>query len=276
MKKIIKLIPILLLVVAFSCSDDDNARFANDPTTGWVEFGTSTSSTTISLQTETLTLPVSVRVPIYENGLNVSYELQPVQGDFNTIVNTGSVLNFLSSTASTVDGSSAVQNIVLEFENLDSLTEVIVFDVVITNVDVNGVDIGLDENSITTFRVSTPCPLLFSDNYNVSVSALGGTAPSHDVALVPLGGNQFSVSSTWGPNFVAWATGDPGFEGQFPYPAVITVNEDLTVDVVGTGNANLTGGTGTYDSCSDVFLITLSQGLFTTDFTVDIQMTSID
>lgn len=275
MKKIIKLIPILFLVMTFSCDNEDDAKFTNDPTMGWVEFSTSTSGTTISLETETLLLPVSLRVPVYENGINVSYELQAVQGDFSSIVSSENTLVFSPLELPGPDGNPKVKSIELNFQNLAALTEVIVFDVVLTAVDENGVDIGLDGNSITSYRISTPCPLLYSNNYNVDVTALGGTAPSHNVELVSLGNNQFSVSSTWGPNFVAWATGDASFEGQFPYPAIITVNSDLTVDVVGAGNAALEGGSGTYDSCNDVFLITLTQGLFTTDFTVDIVMSAL-
>lgn len=277
MKNILKIVSLLLLAITFSCGNDDGARFANDPTTGWVEFLTSTSSTTISLQTESLTLPVILRVPVYENGITVTYSLQPVSGDFSNIVTTdGNTLEFLSNERPGPDGTPSIKNIELTFQNLSSLTEVVVFDVVLTAVDVAGVSIGLGEDSITSYRISTPCPLLFSDSYNVAVTALGGTAPSHVVQLVPVAGtdNQFTVSSTWGPNFVAWATGNPAYNGQFPYPAIITVNDDLTVDVVGTGNANLAGGSGTYDSCSNVFLITMTQGLFTTEFTVDLVMTS--
>lgn len=278
MKNILKLIPILLFVFTLSCEqDDDNARFSSDPTTGWVEFSTTTSSTTISTQTESLSLPVILRVPVYKNGITVTYALEPVIGDFSNIVTTnGNTLEFLSNELPGPDGTPSIKNIELTFQNLSSTTPLTAFDVVLTAVDVDGVNIGLGENSITRYRVSTPCPTIFSDSYNVDVTALGGTAPSHNVQLVPVPGtdNQFTVSSTWGPNFVGWATGNPGFNGQFPYPAIITVNPNLTVDVIGTGSPALSGGSGTYDTCSDVFLITLTQDLFTTEFTVDIVMSN--
>jgi hypothetical protein len=282
MKKIIKLLPILLLVFTFSCEqDDDGARFANEPTSGWVEFATASSSTTVSPFAETLSLPVSLRVPVYEDGINITYALQAVEGDYSTIVSTGNTLTFLPE-AHGIDGNPSVKSIELVFENLDTVTDPIVFDVVLTATDVNGVSIGVDENSIVSYRVSTPCPVNTSASYNVDVAALGGAAPSHTVELTPTGvPNQFSVTSTWGPNFVGWATGNDGLNGQYLYSATISINDDLTVSVISTdsqaggdGSAD-TDGYGTYDSCNDVFLITMTQGVFTTAFTVDLVMTAL-
>ena len=286
MKKILKLIPILFLVLTFSCEqDDDNSRFYNDPTSGWVEFATPSSGTTVSPFAESLSLPVSLRVPVYEGGLNVTYSLVAVEGDFTSIVGTLSTdtLSFSSDVSPGADGTPSVQNIVIAFENLDLVTEPIVFDVVLTAVDVDGVTIGVDDDSITSYRVSTPCPVVTSATYNVDVAALGGSAPSHTVDLVPVSGvaNQYTVTSTWGPTFLSWATGDDSYDDQYLYSATISINDDLTVSVVSTdstvggdGSAE-TDGYGTYDSCNDVFLITLTQGLFTTDFTVDLTMTAL-
>ena len=251
MKKILKLLPVLLFVFTMSCEDDEfDSNFSDDPTTGWVEFATPTSGTTVSPFAETLSIPVSLRVPVYENGLSVTYTLQAVEGDFSTIVTTGNTLNFLSNEFPGPEGNSKVKNIILNFQNLDTVTDPIVFDVVLTAVDVDGVSVGVDSESITSYRVSTPCPVETSDNYNVDVVG-PGSPPSHSVALVPVPGvaNQYTVSSTWGPNFVAAATGNPAFEGQFPYPAVISINDDLTVDVSPTAATQAgPGGSGTYDS----------------------------
>lgn len=276
MKNIIKLLPILVLCLAFSCDEPDNSRFAKDPSTGWVEFATATSGTTVSPFAETLSLPVSLRVPVYPNGINVSYTLVAVEGDFSSIVTTGNSITFTPDLPGE-DGSPNVKNIELSFMNLDTLVDPVVFDVVLTSVDVNGVTVGVDDESITSYRVSTPCAINVSSDYNIDVTALGGTAPSHAVALTPVAGtnNQFNVTSTWGPNFVGWATGNPGFNGQFPYPGTIVINDDLTVTVISTSADISSGGSGTYDSCNDVFLITMGQDLFTTDFTVDLVMTGL-
>lgn len=277
MKKIIKLLPMLLLVLAFSCEqDDDSTRFYNETSTGWVEFATATSGTTVAPGSESLAIPVSLRVPVYADGISVNYTLQAVEGDFTSIVTTGSSLWFSPEQAGT-GGDPRVKSIELMFQNLDTVTSPIVFDVVLTSTSVNGVNIGVDEGSIVSYRVSTPCAVITSADYNVDVIGPGGPTPSHTVALVPVAGttNQFSVTSTWGPDFVGAATGNPAFNGMFPYSGIITINADLSVDVLSTDPDISSGGSGTYDSCNDVFLITMMQDLFTTDFTVDLTMTGL-
>lgn len=273
MKKIINILSIFLLVFTFSCEDNDDGFTNDDPTTGWVEFATAGSGTTISGSVETLELPVSLRVPIYRDGLTVSYSIEAVEGDYSSILTTGNSLTFIPDNH-TVNGSSNVKSLELNFEGVDELTERIVFDVVLSAVDVDGVTIGVDDNSVTSYRISTPCLIEVSETYNVDVEALGGVAPSHTVDFVEIGPNQFSLSSTWGPNFVGWATDDESFNGQYLYPGFVVVNDDLTVDVISDDPLSPDGGSGTYDSCNDIFYITLTQGVFSTEFTVDLVMSA--
>lgn len=151
--------------------------------------------------------------------------------------------------------------------------------VTISLTDSNSIPIGLaGEGNFRTESVITivddDCAIDAAATYNVRVFAFGEEAPSHTVSLVPVVGtdNQFTVVSVWGPEFVAWATGNSGFSGQFPYPATLTINNDFSLDV--TGNVGYaTGGSGTYASCEDTFEFTISQALFTSNFTVDIVMT---
>ena len=131
------------------------------------------------------------------------------------------------------------------------------------------------ERTTTVFTITdNDCPTEISDSYGVEVFAFGEEAPSHTVDFVPVAGtdNQWTVTSSWGPEFVAWATGDSGFSGAFPYSGTVVLNEDFTVDFIGD-DAWATGGTGTYSACDNQFTITLTQELFTSAFTVDIVMT---
>ena len=50
-----------------------------------------------------------------------------------------------------------------------------------------------------------------------------------------------------------------------------TINDDYTVDFIGN-DAWATGGSGNYSPCTQVFDITLTQGLFTTSFTTQVVM----
>ena len=80
--------------------------------------------------------------------------------------------------------------------------------------------------------------------------------------LTQLTANSWSIDSAWGPSFVANLTGNPTYIGQLLYPATITINANGSVTVLGT-SANRPGGTGTYDPCSDTFVLTLNQATFT-------------
>ena len=189
MKNVLKIITVLTLSLFLfqGCNELDNSRFGSQPTTGWVEFQGS-GSTTISLLTTQLELPLEINVPIYQNGLNISYTLEAVQGDFSQIVTTGS--NIFVDPADDLRQAS----VVLDFANLDQLTDVVVFDVVLTGVDVTGVNVGVDENSVTTFRVSTPCPIVVSSTYTGTSNGDTG----YTVNLTDLGDNTYSIDTSWG------------------------------------------------------------------------------
>lgn len=155
MKNIFKYSLVLSLVLVFvSCEKDDNNGLGKDnPRIGWVEFAGPGASTTISIITEVLEIPLEVNVPVYENGLNISYRLEAVEGDFNEIVTTsGTVFADPSD-------YSRRPTIKLNFSGVADIDEKIVFDVVLTAVDVSGVTLGVDDQSVIRYRISTPCPI---------------------------------------------------------------------------------------------------------------------
>ncbi len=134
--------------------------------------------------------------------------------------------------------------------------------------------LGLEKTTTVFTITDNDCPTEISENYRVEVFAFDDEAPAHTVALVPVDGtdNQWTVATSWGPEFVAWATDDPGYSGAFLYSGTIILNDDFSVEFIGN-DAWATGGTGSYTACDDQFTITLTQALFTTAFTVDIVMT---
>lgn len=143
---------------------------------------------------------------------------------------------------------------------------------------IGGTSINSDKtNHVVTFKLSCPKGNL-SGNYNVDVYAFADQAPSHTVALVPVDGveNTYSITSSWGPTFVAWATGNSAYNNQYLYKGNIKINCDDTVTFIGkeTGTWD-TGGTGTYDPVTGVINIALSQGLFTGAFTTDLVFTKL-
>lgn len=153
MKNIFKIIgsTVLLALVVLSCATNDDGKFNNNPETGWVEFSASASTTG---QTVTnIQVPIDVEVPIYKNGLTISYTLEPVQGDFTQFVTSSSGTAF----ADPVDNTRN-NNISIDLVNMDIGRDfVTMFDIVLTAVDNSGVSVGIDDASIIRHTVTIPC-----------------------------------------------------------------------------------------------------------------------
>jgi hypothetical protein len=206
-----------------------------------------------------------------ESGVSVNFDVVIESGDasrFNITPSNG-VLEIPA-------GEFAGEIVVEPIDNIDADGNVVIrVELSESNaLPVGTAGLGL-ERTTTVFTITdNDCPTEISDSYGVEVFAFDDEAPGHSVDLVPVPGtdNQWTVTSSWGPEFVAWATGDPGFSGSFPYSGTIVLNEDFTVEFIGD-DAWATGGSGTYSACDDQFTITLTQALFTTDFTVDVVMT---
>lgn len=262
MKNTIKIVCVLLLVVAFGCSESDG-RFQDTPTSGWVSFTPPTASRTINSLTTEVKLPVSINVPKYPNGLNVSYTLQAVQGDYTSYVSASGNMY-----VEPVNDRFPFPTIDLTFSNLDNVGDLVIFDVVLQSVDQDGVTVGVDDSSITSYRITIPCTVDVGTVYNAKVysTELGlddtnNEAFDYTANITQLTANSWNIDSAWGPSFVANLTGNPIYVGQFLYPATLTLNSDGTVTAVGT-SANRPGGTGTYDPCADRFVLNLTQTTF--------------
>lgn len=273
MKNIVKIVCALLLVVNFSC-DRSNGNFFATPTSGWVEFAPGSAAKTISSFTTDLSLPLSVNVPEYKNGLVISYTLEAVQGDFTSYVSTPSNV-FVDPINPRYPGVA----IDLVFMNLNNVSDVVIFDVVLKSVDQTGVTIGVDDTSITKYRVTIPCSINVGTTYNASVTSEGfGITDANNAdfdytaTLTQLSPTTYGLSSAWGPSFVATLAGQPGLAGQFLYASTLTLNSDGTVTIVGDA-ASRPGGTGTYDPCIDTFVLNLTQGVFNNDSNVTTTLT---
>ncbi|MCO5725933.1 hypothetical protein [Robiginitalea marina] len=217
-------------------------------------------STTISLGTET-----------NDSGISVNFDVIIESGDASrfTITPANGVLDIPA-------GEFSGEIVVTPIDNIDADGNAVIR---VELSESNPLPIGVGglglERTGATFTINdNDCPTEISESYRVNVFAFGAEAPAHSVALIPVAGtdNQWTVTSAWGPEFVAWATGDPGFSGAFPYSGTIVLNDDFSVEFIGDA-AWATGGIGSYSACDDQFTITLTQALFTTAFTVDIVMT---
>lgn len=117
-------------------------------------------------------------------------------------------------------------------------------------------------------NVSLSCQLEnFPLTYDVEVLAFGEQSETHTQTFTVVTGqeNTYSIPSTWGLNFVAWATNNPAYAGQFPYPATIVIGCDNSVEVTAAA-PNYLGGSGTYDPSTGIIDIVIKQAIFDTDF----------
>ncbi|MFT7052319.1 MAG: hypothetical protein ACJAZK_002946 [Psychroserpens sp.] len=245
MKNIFKIMSIVVLVFTFSCDDNEENRFVSDPSTGWMQFATPTSGTTISIITEELILPVVANVPVYENGMTLSYQLVAVEGDFTSIVTTGSSIYFEPGQASAA-GNPRVVPISLNFTGVSDLQDIVVFDVVLTAIDNNGVTIGLNDASITSYRISTPCPL--------DVPAIVGTYSVDEVFTSGVNAG-LSLAAAFGESYQVEISLDP----TDPTQTVFILNNSI-----GFNQYFVDGSTASLDTCNGT--ITFSNPLNLGDF----------
>ena len=177
----------------------------------------------------------------------------------------------LNSTTSLINGNIISKlRIKGNFENalVDGKTAIF-------NLSASG-DIEVSDNNQFTLELFKLCPFtgLNTSNYTASVTAFDAEAPSYVLTLDPVPGtdNQWTVYSGWGPTFVSWATGNSAYDNLYIYSGTIVLNSDFTIDFIGN-DAWATGGSGNFSPCTQEFSYTLSQGLFTTSFTVDVVLT---
>ncbi len=178
--------------------------------------------------------------------------------------------NFLNSSTSFSNGNIiSTIRIQGDFENALEDGKTAIF-------NLSAGDVGVSDSNQFTLDLFKLCPFtgLNTTNYEASVFAFDDEAPSYVLTVDPVPGtdNQWTVYSGWGPTFVSWATGNPGYDGAFLYSGTIVLNDDFTIDFIGN-DSWATGGAGTFSPCTQEFSYTLNQGLFTTSFTTDVVLT---
>ena len=151
MKNIYKLLFLVVLFTVVSCENEDDPRFQPNTETGWVEF---TSAATTTGQTSSMvSIPLSIRVPVYPNGIEIAYSITSIEGDFTQFVS----------------GSSGVISVDPENENRVTSLDIPLanmevgrgfstsFEITLQSVTPSSVTLGLDENAVTVHTVTIPC-----------------------------------------------------------------------------------------------------------------------
>lgn len=163
MKNIYKILTLVLVLVAFSCEEDGGSRFSDDPSKGWVQF-LSDSSSDIVLDAYDFSVmfevPIKTAVPYNMEDLNITYSLQSVSGqDPNQVFSNGNSIVVPANNGGTanVGGYPFIQFDIAEAQNI---TEVMVFDVVLESTNRSSVSVGIDGSTRPTSHRVTICPSL--------------------------------------------------------------------------------------------------------------------
>lgn len=276
MKKLIYAFLSITALTFVGCTEDLNeGKFNADEESGWVQFAPTEEEIEAGEIASSFKrggqflIPVYLQAPVNRDGVEVTYTVEDVEGSSQGTISSSGVVEIPKGTNT--------GDIVLNFEDV-SVSSSTVLKITLTSTNRNNVQVGLEDGSKPVSQLVRICGNAFSTTYEGdSATSDGLPGEIFNVALVPVPGtdNQFTLSTVWGPNFVAALTGNPGDEGQFVYPVTLTVNSDASVTVT-TDVPYGEGGTGTYNACSDTFELNVSQSVFTgdgSDFTVDITLT---
>lgn len=256
-KNIIKVVTSVfaLALLITSCNSDDSFTYELPEQADITDVSFSTIQSSTSQCKADLTITTTDVASVYYLILP-STDVAPSSED---VFDDGSALSFDSATSVSVTTG-----------NLNSGVNYTIYAVTV-NKD------GLRSEQVFTASYAQPTYSIFVDStYTSTVTALGGQRPSHTATLTPVPGspNQYNIDSAWGPTLVATLTGNPAFVGQYVYAGTLTINSDFSVTIVGVPtSAWATGGTGTYNPCTNVISYTLTQALFTNNFTTSVVLT---
>ncbi|MEH6535301.1 MAG: hypothetical protein V7719_02835 [Psychroserpens sp.] len=225
-----------LLLTVYSCDNsegDNEGKFNDDPATGWVQFVTAGESTNIIIDnydtSNLLEVPVFINIPVSTSELAISYDLVTVSGaDPNTIFsNSGVLINPANSSthfffsdleAGALDIANGGTKDPLTFSEFPriqfdialaaNISETMIFDIVMTSTDRDGVTVGVEGSPRpTAYRIQI-CPSLnastgnFVGDYSLTVtsgdSLFGGPVFADQTVTLDEGANgafsrQFDV-----------------------------------------------------------------------------------
>ena len=192
MKKLIKIFSLLfVLACVVSCEENNDLGFEPQEELGWVQFadGPDVIQTSQFAQ-ERISLGVNIQVPTTSSDLIINYDLVSVSGmDPNTALsNSGSIISPAGQTSYMgPDNRTGRDYVYLPTIDIDvsdiaaSLTEPMIFDVVLTGTSVGSITAGLSGESFSVSKRIEICPSVFDTadgvflgDYNLTIS----TGPS--------------------------------------------------------------------------------------------------
>lgn len=155
MKNIIKLSSLILVFAFFfGCDNGNDLGFRPTENVGWIQFP-GTNPTVIEVNTETqpsFNVGVDIQVPIVAQDLAISYTLVPVSGlnpndifsNNGTIVSPAGESSYAGPDNNTGIEYTYLANIEFDTSEIPFLTELMIFDVVLTATNDENITVGLE------------------------------------------------------------------------------------------------------------------------------------
>ena len=268
----IKVLCILMIGILSlqSCHHDNpnEDKFENDPTSGWINF--STQSTQITDDVSSINIPLTQNSAVNSENTEVTVLVESIEGTVpeSVLGNYTAVIN-----ENMLDGELTIP--------VEQTNDRYTVQITIIESNKGNLQIGLDEETSNIYPIThtlTVCDATIDNEATYAGSSFieGDLTSQFEINLSEVEGenNTYLLSTAWGENFVADATGQP-LQGQYLYEAILYVNQDNSVTVEATDPNNtgfFQGGSGSYDACTKTFSYSLEQSLFSNDFLVDVTL----
>lgn len=257
-----------IAVLAIGCDTDYYGdAFTRDTDSGWVEFG---DTITQAVNVDRVVIPIFQRSATNSKATEINYSVAAVEGNPPS--------SFLGDFTVIVPEDELIAELVF---NIEPNAEPFKVEITILSTNQDNLILGLEgveERAHPIRHTFRYCTGAVGTTYSGVPSFNGSSASSFTATLTQVPGqdNVYNIDTAWGMNFVADATGNPAFEGQFVYDGVLTVNPDNTITIVGNDPSYATGGSGVYEpACTGTFTYTLTQALFADPFEVEVVLTEI-
>jgi len=240
-----------------------------NPRSGWIEF-VETSNQVLNTAGR-VTIPVDLQVDINDTNTQFDYSIEVIDGD-GTGVQVGTFTDVVP--ANTLEA-------IIEFDVDASISTTYTLKFTILSTSNPEVIVGLEGDNPIEYELLV-CANVFPLAWTGNAFIDGTEINTFDMTLTETGNpGEYTISSAWGTNFVAEATGNPDFDGQFIYDGTFTLTSDNVVTIVGSDPSLFPGTVSNdastngnqFDPCTGTLTYTLQQALFGGDFVVDVILT---
>ena len=263
-------ISLVFAFILFSC-EDNGEDFNPNPDSGWIQFQDGLVSSAVVIG-ESISVPFELNTISNSNGVTVSFALEDVTGTAASSLGVADV--FLPQ------GELSGNAVVTVPSSID-LADISTVRLSFSNTSNDALQIGLsDDSKPITYDFDILCTFNVLDSYDAFIVSedLGVTKDDQIYFGVDLsytatfsetsdGSNIWSVNSLWGPDFVYAMTGSPFYSNNPTFAANGYIEIESNGNITAQGTQEYVQGSGVYNSCTNSFVIDMTESLFSNPLT---------